>query len=249
MNSKVIIGIDLGGTNLKIALLDLNCRIRYKEFLSTQRFKNQESLVSGILDSIGRIIESQNLKKNNILGIGLGLPGPIDEELGIVHFLPNIAGWKEVRLRSILERKSGLRVFLDNDAKLMSLAESRFGAARGFKNALCLTLGEYDSMVPPNQRRRGAVLSELETGFGGMGFFINPYVEALHNRLSGMTRYGLLQERKKLLAETVQEIADRSGIAVDMESLEGRLMSAAESSDWGVCYMHHRVTNKMGTCS
>ncbi len=141
MLRKFIIGIDLGGTNLKLAVLDLKYKLIDKEVLSTQRFKKKENLISAICYSVNRIIENNKLRKKDILGIGLGLPGPIDEKAGIVHFFPNIPGWREVNLKSILERKLRLPVFLDNDAKLMTLAEYRLGHARGFKNALCLTLG------------------------------------------------------------------------------------------------------------
>lgn len=141
MEKKFIIGIDLGGTNLKIALIDLKYRIKYREVLNTQRYKNKESLISVIAYFINRIIQDSELEKKDILGVGLGLPGPIDNKLGIVHFFPNIPGWKEVNLKRILQEKIGLPVFLDNDAKLMSLAEYKLGAAKGFKNAICLTLG------------------------------------------------------------------------------------------------------------
>jgi len=141
MARKFIIGIDLGGTNLKIALLDLKYKLTDKEVLSTQQFRKKENLISAILHSVNRIIENNKLKKRDILGIGLGLPGPIDEKSGVVHFFPNIPGFREVNLKSILEKKLRLPVFLDNDAKLMALAEYRLGHARGFKNALCLTLG------------------------------------------------------------------------------------------------------------
>lgn len=141
MRNKFIIGIDLGGTNLKIALLDLGCRIQDKETLPTKKFIKKESLIKAIIDSVNRVIGNNNLKRSSILGIGLGLPGPIDNKRGIVHFFPNIEGWKEVGLKSILEQKLRLPVFLDNDAKLMSLAEYKLGAARGSSQAVCLTLG------------------------------------------------------------------------------------------------------------
>lgn len=134
-------GIDLGGTNLKVALLDLRYKIVDKRVLGTQRFFKKEILIRVIADSINRIIQDNKLKRANILGIGLGLPGPIDVQKGIVHFFPNIPGWKEVNLKDILEKKLKLPVFLDNDANLMSLAEQKLGAARGFKNVVCLTLG------------------------------------------------------------------------------------------------------------
>jgi glucokinase len=73
--------------------------------------------------------------------VGLGLPGPIDFEKGIVHFFPNIPGWKEVKLKNILEKRLKLPVFVDNDAKVMALAEYKLGAARGSTNAVCITLG------------------------------------------------------------------------------------------------------------
>ena len=141
MNKKFIIGIDLGGTNLKVALLDLNYHIKDKEILGTRSFMEKNHLISGIVHAVNRFIKYNNLSKAQVLGVGLGLPGPIDAKNGIVHFFPNIPGWKEVKLRDILKKKLGLAVLLDNDAKLMTIAEHRLGAARGFNNVLCMTLG------------------------------------------------------------------------------------------------------------
>jgi len=141
MAKKFIIGIDLGGTNLKVALLDLKYNIQDKEILSTRSFMEKDQLTSGILHSVTRFIKYNNLSKTEIMGVGLGLPGPIDAKCGLVHFFPNIPGWKEVALRDILKNKLGLSVFVDNDAKLMTLAEHKLGAAKGFNNALCMTLG------------------------------------------------------------------------------------------------------------
>ncbi len=141
MTRKFLIGIDLGGTNLKIALLDLNYRIISKFFLSTKTFKKKELLIKAIEFCVNRIINDNKLKKGSILGVGLGVPGPTDAKKGIVHFFPNIPGWKEVGLKRILEREVCLPVFLDNDAKVMALAEHKIGSAKGYENALCLTLG------------------------------------------------------------------------------------------------------------
>ncbi len=141
MSKGLIIAIDLGGTNLKIALISQGCKLKDRETLNTQRFVKKDSLIKAIVSSINKLIEKNNLKKTNILGVGLGLPGPIDVKRGIVHFFPNIPGWKEVKLKKILESKLKLPVFLDNDANLMSLAEHKLGAAKGYKNAVCLTLG------------------------------------------------------------------------------------------------------------
>lgn len=141
MSKKFIIGIDLGGTNLKIALLDLKYKIKYKEIFNTKKLIKKADLIRQILRSINRIIKNNRLNKTDILGVGLGLPGPIDIKKGVVHFFPNIPGWKEVNLKKILESKLRVPVFLDNDANLMSLAEYKVGAAKMAKNAVCLTLG------------------------------------------------------------------------------------------------------------
>jgi glucokinase len=141
MAKKFIIAIDLGGTNLKCALLDNSFKIRAKSSFSTKSFDDKYRLIQGITDSVDSFILSQKLKRSVILGVGIGVPGPVDTLKGIVHFLPNIPGWKEVRLKKILEEKTKLPVFIDNDAKLMTLAEHKAGAARNCRNALCLTLG------------------------------------------------------------------------------------------------------------
>lgn len=141
MNARFIISVDLGGTNLKIALLDLDYNIRYKKLLDTKTFVKKEDLILAIIDSIEDVLEKKQIRKTHILGVGLGLPGPIDVKEGIVHFFPNIPGWKEVNLKKILKMSLKLPIFLDNDANLMCLAEHKLGAAKGLKNVVCLTLG------------------------------------------------------------------------------------------------------------
>ena len=101
-----------------------------------------------------------------MLGVGLGLPGPVDTFGGIVHFFPNIRGWKNVELKKILEQKTKLTVVIDNDAKLMTLAEYRRGSAAGYKNALCLTLG---TGVGGGLIINGALYRGLDNAAGELG--------------------------------------------------------------------------------
>lgn len=141
MVKRFIIAIDLGGTNLKCALLDSSLKIKAKSSFNTKSFVDKDKLIQGIIDSINSFILRQGLKRDDILGVGIGLPGPVDTFKGVVHFLPNIPGWKKVKLSSILKQKTNLPIFIDNDAKLMTLAEHCQGAAGGYQNVLCLTLG------------------------------------------------------------------------------------------------------------
>lgn len=141
MVKRFILSIDLGGTNLKIGLVDLKYKVKDKEILKTKSHESKVELINAIIKSVYSIIARNKLKLSDIAGLGLGLPGPIDVEKGVVHFFPNIPGWKEVKLRSILQKKLKFPVVLDNDANLMSLAEYKLGAAKGSLNAICLTLG------------------------------------------------------------------------------------------------------------
>ncbi len=151
---------------MKIALLNLDFKIIHKEILRTRKFFRKENLISAIVNSVNVILETNGLKKSDILGIGLGLPGPVDEKNGIVHFFPNLPGWKEVKLKKILNKRLRLPVFLDNDAKLMTLAEYKLGAARGFKNSLCITLGTGvgGGLIIGNSLYRGKNNASAEIG-------------------------------------------------------------------------------------
>ncbi|MBL7070023.1 MAG: ROK family protein [Candidatus Omnitrophica bacterium] len=140
MSNKFIIAIDLGGTNLKIALLNSRYKIIAKELLSTKKF-TKSTLIQAIIKSVNKILEEHGIARKSLLGVGLGVPGPINFKKGIIYFMPNISGWHNVPLRAILRKRLALAVFLDNDANLMSLAEYRLGAAKGAENAVCLTLG------------------------------------------------------------------------------------------------------------
>jgi glucokinase len=98
-------------------------------------------LISALAKEIEAGIMNAGLKKSQIAGVGIGLPGLVDYENGVVRFLPNIPGWREVHLKSILQKRVKLPVFVDNDVKIITLAESKFGAGKGAKNLVCLTLG------------------------------------------------------------------------------------------------------------
>lgn len=141
MSHSYIIGIDLGGTNIKIGILDKAFKIKAKTILSTKEFSGKNSLIAAISGGILLLLSKCKIKKQYILGIGIGLPGPIDYQKGMVHYFPNIAGWRNVPLAKIIARQTGFPVFIDNDVNLIALAESRFGAGRLAKNMVCLTLG------------------------------------------------------------------------------------------------------------
>ncbi|RJP29048.1 MAG: ROK family protein [Candidatus Omnitrophota bacterium] len=141
MKQNFIIAFDVGGTNLKSALLDSANNIIDSSSTSTSDFKSKDSLIHAIVNQASGIKSRNKLNNQRILGVGVGLPGPVDFKNGVVYSLTNIPGWRDVPLKKLLRKKLGLDVFVDNDAKLMAMAEFHAGAAKGANTAVCITLG------------------------------------------------------------------------------------------------------------
>ncbi|MFH1578243.1 MAG: ROK family protein [Candidatus Omnitrophota bacterium] len=166
MKGKYIISIDLGGTNLKFAILNTKFRIIAQKRLATQTFANSQELIQAIAESIKSALKKYALDKKDILGVGIGVPGPVDIRKGVVHFLPNIPGWKNIKLSSLLNHKIKLPIYLDNDANLFTLGEFYLGAAKGFKNVLGITLGTGvgGGLILGNRLYRGGKFTAGEIG-------------------------------------------------------------------------------------
>ena len=143
MNKRVKVGIDLGATKLKMALVDERGRVFHRREIDTPFNAKRPALIDSIVDNVRGIIKESGIRKGAVIGIGIGVPGPVDSKKGIVRYFPNIKGWKGVPLKSILERRLGLKVVMDNDVNAMTLGEYTFGAGRGKSgiNLVCLTLG------------------------------------------------------------------------------------------------------------
>lgn len=140
--SEYVVGVDIGGTNIKVGLVGPAANVIDRTGFATKSFSlDQKTLINAIVDYIEVIISKNGLVKSNIRGVGVGLPGLIDTPRGIVQFLPNIPGWQDVPLKKDLESKLGIPVFLENDVNLIALGEWRYGAGQDVQNMICMTLG------------------------------------------------------------------------------------------------------------
>lgn len=139
--NKVAIGVDIGGGSVKLGLVSSAGKILLRRSFMTRSVKGRTALLRVLGLHIDDMRTYARQKHWAVIGIGIGAPGPIDVEKGFVYFFPNIPGWKNTRLKEILERRFKLPVWVDNDANVMALAEFRFGAGRGAGNVIALTLG------------------------------------------------------------------------------------------------------------
>jgi glucokinase len=141
MKNKYYFGVDLGGTVTKIGLVNKELNVFDKRIFSTFLYDSKSKLLRQIIKNINDILQKDKRRKRYIAGIGLGVPGLVNFEEGLIYKLTNIPGWRDVEITKILKRETGLPILVDNDVNAITLGEFIFGAGKGTKNMICLTLG------------------------------------------------------------------------------------------------------------
>jgi len=134
------IGVDLGGTNLRIAAVDGTGRLIEKVTLGTKVSLGRDHVINEMCDAIQRL--SQKYGNSGALqGIGIGVPGIIDMQTGLLRESPNLPGWAEYPVRDEIERRLSTMVILENDANVAGFGEKWLGAARDHEDMAMLTMG------------------------------------------------------------------------------------------------------------
>ncbi len=131
------IGVDMGGTTIKAAIVQGTTILRKMEPMVTLDYPSPESIIEELGRRLARLREEFPL----VVSVGMGLPGFADHEAGTIDSLTNVPGWYDIPIRRLLEESTGLPASIDNDANCMAYAEWKLGAGRGMKNLVCLTLG------------------------------------------------------------------------------------------------------------
>ncbi len=131
------IGIDFGGTSVKIGLLSEVLGGAAPEVVVTADHDGPEALVDAMADVVAALRE----RCPAAAAVGCGVPGLVDVPGGVVKIVTNVPGWEDIPLRELLAEKTGLPAAIDNDANCMAYAEFRHGAARGYTDVVALTLG------------------------------------------------------------------------------------------------------------
>jgi glucokinase len=134
------IGVDLGGTNLRIAAVSSDGQLLEKVWLGTKLALGRDHVIGEMCEAIQHL-SAKYKNTGKLLGAGIGVPGLIDMEVGMIRKAVNLPGWENYPVRAEIERRLGTRVALENDARVATLGEQWLGAARGVANMAVLTLG------------------------------------------------------------------------------------------------------------
>lgn len=132
-------GVDIGGTTIKIGLFSVDGDLMEKWEIPTNKTDNGKYILTEIADFINRTIETKGIEKSDVIGVGLGVPGPVNKN-GFVSVCVNL-GWNSLNVEKEFHLISGLKVKVGNDANVAALGEMWQGAGKGYQDVLMVTLG------------------------------------------------------------------------------------------------------------
>ena len=135
-----VIGVDMGGTKILSAVVNASGNILATAKIPTQAKDDTSIVIDRISDCIKEAFKKSEVSEGTIRAIGIGAPGPLDPETGVVIFAPNL-GWKDVPLKTELEERIGIPIFVDNDVNVGTLGEHTYGAGRGVQNLVGIFVG------------------------------------------------------------------------------------------------------------
>lgn len=168
------IGIDLGGTNIKAGLMDEHGKVIKNISRKTKSERGAESVVADMAGIALEVIKSAGKRREEIGGIGIGCPGTIESESGVVLYSNNLR-WDNVRVVDIMKKTVGdIPVYISNDANMAALGEATFGAGREYGDSVLITLGTgvgggiviWDKMFEGN-KSAGAEIGHMVIEVGG----------------------------------------------------------------------------------
>jgi glucokinase len=136
--NKYAIGVDLGGTSIKLGIVSDNGKLLKKHTVRTEAEKGPKKVIENIISGINELTEKSKYK---ISGIGIGCPGVVTPGKGIVENPPNFPGWNRVNIGKIISREFKKTVLVDNDANAAAIGELTFGSGKKYKSFIMITLG------------------------------------------------------------------------------------------------------------
>lgn len=233
-------GIDLGGTKILAAVVGADGAILGVAKKKTKSELGPDAVIKHIVDTAGEAASDAKVSLKAIAGVGVGAPGPVDFETGVVYSAPNLAGWEEIPLGARLQASLGVPVRVDNDVNLGTLGELHLGAGRGCRHMIGVFVGTGvgGGIVIDGKLHRGARYAAGEIGHiclqpdGPLcGCGRRGCVEAFASRtaMERMVRAGLAEGRPSVLVDLLAAENDRltSGVIKQALEQEDALMAEA----------------------
>lgn len=231
------VAVDLGGTTLTCAVVDRACSVLCRDTRPTRAKRRCEDILADLGDGIADVIAASGVESGDLAGIGIGCPGIINADKGVVHRASAFPLWRDVPLGQTIADRFGLPALVRHDVDMAALAETRLGAARGRKHVLCITIGTGIgvSFILNGQPYGGA-----RSGAGNLGHMILSHEATPED----CTERGYLEQRAAGPAIGLagaqalrqgRETALRQLCGGDPEAVDARLVFEAARSGDPVC--------------
>ena len=136
-----VMAVDLGGSKILVALITQEGKVLDRERCATVAAEGPQAVIERIFSLVNVLLERNNLSPDQLYGISIAAAGGIDSVSGVITLSPNLPGWEGIPLRDIMRDRYKTAVFLLNDASAAALGEHRFGAGRGTKDMVLVTVG------------------------------------------------------------------------------------------------------------
>lgn len=237
---KLIFGIDLGGTSIKIGLFDQNEGLLEDWEIKTRQENNGAYILGDINDFINEKIKEKGLSRESIIGLGMGVPGPVSADGTVISFA-NL-GWKNVNVEKDLGKISGFPVKAANDANIAALGEMWRGGGKNYKTIVMVTLG---TGVGGGVIIDGKIVSGINGAAGEIGHL---HISDDETDACGCGNYGCLEQvasatgivrvAKKMLANsdeqsTLRNIEDLTSKDVFSEAAKGDALAIEVTESFG----------------
>ncbi|MBM4424563.1 MAG: ROK family protein [Chloroflexi bacterium] len=221
MGKKLFIGVDLGGMSMRAAVVDRDGKLLAMDKRKTRPELGAEGVVSRLVKTIRNTVKGAGLKLRDIGGIGVGVPGPIDAEKGIVRVAVNLGKeWTNFPLASTLEDELAVPVCVDNDVRVGAMGEFTHGAGQGVNDMIAIFVGTGVG--------GGIILNgQLRGGFRGGAGEVGHTVVAADNGIIGKT--GQPGTVEPLASRTGMERFVREAVAAGRASIVPELIESAGS--------------------
>ena len=138
-NLPLVVGVDLGGTHIRTAVLQ-GSKLHSRISLLTGENPRPEHILPRVYGAIQQALEEANITLDQIAGIGVATPGPLNNRTGVIYSPPNLPGWENVPLRDLIQKHFNTLILIENDAHTAGLGEYMFGAGQGSRYMVYLTV-------------------------------------------------------------------------------------------------------------